>query len=283
MSASQEPPQHAGSTGNPAIVRLVIGIGAGLLVLVLISILGFALTGNFVIGSGNVQTESRTVTGFSQVALDGMGDLTIQQTGTESLTIEAEDNILPLITSNVANGRLTIGENRLLPFSIIIPRKPVHYLLTVKDLSDLDISGSGSASIASLTTTNLNVVINGSVSITIGHLTASTFHDAINGSGSVALSDVNVTTLGTAINGSGNITTSGTTQDQEIAINGSGSYQARNLTSADARVDISGSGNVTVTASNTLGVSISGSGSVTYCGNPTVTQHISGSGSIQHC
>jgi hypothetical protein len=53
-------------------------------------------------GSGQLTTESRPVSGFTKVELSGTGELTIEQTGTESLTISAEDNILPRLTSEVS-------------------------------------------------------------------------------------------------------------------------------------------------------------------------------------
>lgn len=59
-------------------------------------------------GSGNVTNETRDVSSFSEVALHGTGNLTIKQTGSESLTIEAEDNVLPHIQTDVKNNRLTI-------------------------------------------------------------------------------------------------------------------------------------------------------------------------------
>src|SRR5437588_11641926 len=60
-------------------------------------------------GSGNVITTHRDVSGFSEVALLGTGTLTITQTGSEALTIEAEDNIMPKIKTEVTNNRLMIG------------------------------------------------------------------------------------------------------------------------------------------------------------------------------
>jgi hypothetical protein len=46
-------------------------------------------------GSGQLSSESRQVSGFTKVELSGSGELKIEQTGTESLTISAEDNVLP--------------------------------------------------------------------------------------------------------------------------------------------------------------------------------------------
>ena len=51
------------------------------------------------VGSGNVVKETREARDFDSVSLTGIGALIIQQTGEESLTIEADDNILPLLTS----------------------------------------------------------------------------------------------------------------------------------------------------------------------------------------
>ncbi len=48
-----------------------------------------------------MKTESRDVPGFTRLALGTIGELTLVQGEEESLVIEAEDNILPLITSEV--------------------------------------------------------------------------------------------------------------------------------------------------------------------------------------
>ena len=37
----------------------------------------------------------------------------VEVTGTESLTIEAEDNIMPLLETTVSNGRLRLDTNRM--------------------------------------------------------------------------------------------------------------------------------------------------------------------------
>ena len=54
-------------------------------------------------------TESREVSGFTGVELASIGDLRIEQTGTESLTIEADADILPQLVSSVSGGILEVG------------------------------------------------------------------------------------------------------------------------------------------------------------------------------
>ncbi|HEY9468078.1 MAG TPA: DUF2807 domain-containing protein [Propionibacteriaceae bacterium] len=92
-------------------------------------------------GSGQVSSESRQVSGFTKVELSGSGELKIEQTGTESLTISAEDNVLPKISSEVSGRTLILGSKSN---AKIIPTKPISYSLTVKDLTGLAVSGSGS-------------------------------------------------------------------------------------------------------------------------------------------
>ena len=91
-------------------------------------------------GSGQLTTESRPVSGFTKVELSGTGELTIEKTGTESLSISAEDNLLPRLTSEVSNGTLSLGTE---PNTTIVPTKPITYSVTVKDLNGLAVSGSG--------------------------------------------------------------------------------------------------------------------------------------------
>ena len=56
-------------------------------------------------GSGNIVTESRSIGAFHGVSFSGIGRLVIEQTGTPSLTVTAEDNIQPVLVSEVVDGR----------------------------------------------------------------------------------------------------------------------------------------------------------------------------------
>jgi hypothetical protein len=189
-------------------------------------------------GSGQITSESRQVSGFSKVELSGSGELTIEQTGTESLTISAEENLLPKLTSEVSDDTLVL---RSTSNAKIIPTQPIKYSLTVKDLSGLAVSGSGSVTMSKLATAALS----------------------------------------TNISGSGAVTASGTADQQDLKISGSGRYQAEQLTSKTVKVDMSGSGVASVHASDALALHMSGSGTLTYTGDPKqVTQQISGSGKV---
>jgi Putative auto-transporter adhesin, head GIN domain len=153
--------------------------------------------GGTVTGSGNVKTESRNVSGFQAVSLSGVGNLTIDQNGTESLTVEAEDNLLPYIQTDVQGNRLIIGSK---DNTSLNPTKPINYRLTVKDLNSIDLSGAGKITGADINTPKLMVNVSGAGDIT---LTGKADSQDINLSGAgnyhgdnLAGKDVKITTSG---------------------------------------------------------------------------------------
>jgi Putative auto-transporter adhesin, head GIN domain len=109
--------------------------------------------------------ESRDVSGFTGVELTSVGDLRIEQTGTESLTVEAAPDVLPQLTSEVLNGVLRLG---VTPGATIETDVPIVYRLTVAALDSLTVSGSGDATAPALTADRLTVDISGAGDVTLG-------------------------------------------------------------------------------------------------------------------
>src|SRR5215510_2714711 len=89
-------------------------------------------------GSGKAATDTRSVSGFSSVEVSGSGELQIEQTGTESLAISADDNLLQYHTADVRGGQLTLGMKNGSYGTLT----PVVYKLTVKSLNGIVLSGS---------------------------------------------------------------------------------------------------------------------------------------------
>ena len=178
-------------------------------------------------GSGNVISETRTVSGFTKIDLSGAGDVIIEQNGTEALTIEAEDNLMPKLTSEVVDGTLRLGEKSNMTIHLT---KPVTYRVSMKDVSGLMISGSGTVTAASITAPSLAVDLSGSGKITVG----------------------------------------GTVDQQDLTISGSGEYQAKGSGNATVTVSdrldaqLSGSGQLTYYGNPPqVTQEVSGSGRVT--------------------
>lgn len=237
-----------------------------------------ALRGDGVVGSGAVATEARDVGGFDRVRLSGEGELRITQGDAEALTIEAEDNILPLIETRVENGGLSIGYRH--GVRSVRPTRPIRYDLRVRNLGGLHLSGSGNATCDDLRTDGLEVVISGSGGLRLGRLRTERLGATVSGSGGIGVEDLSARSAAVTISGSGGVSARGGAGSQTVRISGSGSYDAREVRSGTVEVTVSGSGGASVHADEGLAIAITGSGGVTYSGDARVVQRVSGSGRV---
>jgi hypothetical protein len=212
-------------------------------------------------GSGNVSSETREVSGFNRVQLAWVGDLDIATGAGEGLTIEAEDNILPFITSEVRDGTLIIGLDAPAGDGTILPTRPVRYQLGVDTLEGIAISGAGNVSAPALEAEQFDLQLSGAGNIEMGPLTAQR--------------------LAVDSGGAGNLSVTGQVEEQTVTLSGLGNYQAGDLESATARLTLSGAGNATVWVTDSLDVNLSGAGNVEYYGEPQVTESIGGLGRVK--
>ena len=113
---------------------------------------------------GETTSESRDVSGFEEVELRGVGNLYIRQGKSESLTVEAEEDVLPKIRTKVGDNRLIIGPKRS---TTINTTEPINYELTVEDLSALEVSRSGDVEAEGISTDELTVTIDGAGDVEI--------------------------------------------------------------------------------------------------------------------
>ena len=209
-------------------------------------------------GTGDIASEGREVSDFSAVQLAGIGTVVVDFGEKEMLRIEAEENLLPYLESEVEGGTLTLSIREGVN---IIPTQGIFYYLTVSDLDAISVSGLGNIDTPRLEGTQ--VAIN------------------VNGGGEINVDELHAKDLDVLINGLGDLTIGGgEAADQAINISGGGNYKASELASEVTNVSISGLGSADVWARDALDVEISGGGSVNYVGRPQVTQNISGLGEV---
>lgn len=225
---------------------------------VLISGCIFPVRSTRVLGSGEVITEARRVSGFTDVELSGIGTLVIEQGRKESLDITAEDNILEYLTSDVFGRSLHLGVN---DFVSIEPTERIIYHLTVRNLEGIETSGLGNIEIETLDTSELAI--------------------DISGSGNVIIEDLQAYLLDLEVSGLGNMGIAGSVKDQRIRLSGAGNYDAGDLKSDSAKIDISGTGKAVVWAEDELDVELSGVGNLQYYGDPILIMDISGVGTVK--
>ncbi|MCJ7623535.1 MAG: DUF2807 domain-containing protein [Anaerolineaceae bacterium] len=227
----------------------------------LLSACGIGFGRRVIRGSGDVVSETREVSGFDRVRIEGAGELYLTQGETEALSIEAEDNIITEITSKVENNVLIIGFEDKLFEDRVIPTEPIKFYLTVIALEELNISGAARVVSKSLNSEKFELDISGAADINIDSLTADSL-------------DVN-------FSGGAECDLSGEVSDLTLIVNGAGSFDASDLESTNSDITINGAAEVSLWVTEELDISINGAGSVRYYGNPQVSQNIEGIGSVR--
>ncbi len=212
-------------------------------------------------GSGKVSTESRSLADFQAVALNGSVDLVVRQGAAQSVLVEADDNLLPLletVVESTAQGATLVV--RWKKGQSLYTRSKVLITVALPTLSALSASGSGDIRVEPFNTPALKL--------------------SLSGSGDAKLHSLNTADFGINISGSGDVAANGSATKLSISIAGSGDVRLADLKSDDVTVSIAGSGDAAVNANKTLEVRIAGSGNVSYSGNATVKSKVAGSGSV---
>jgi len=211
---------------------------------------------NMVHGSGVETTETRDLAAFRQIDLSCFGDVDVIIGDQHSVSITSDDNIVPLITTELEGDRLVIDCEKRYRSKLGVKVKVV-----VAKLDGLVISGSGD--------------------IRAGEIKGESFAGSISGSGNMEIERLEGNELSAKVSGSGSLKISGQVEKLNAGISGSGDVNLSDLTSQKVVAKISGSGNIQVRAEESLEARISGSGNITQHGKAKPDAKVSGSGSVR--
>ena len=134
---------------------------------------------NDVAGSGKRQTEKRDIPAFTSIATQGAFEIEVVAQKPVSLEIEGDDNILPLISTEVSNNVLHIKNVRGYSVS-----EPINLKISVPNLEGLSVSGAGKISISGLKNDKFQIDSNGAPTISVTGETAQLNIDT-NGAGKI--------------------------------------------------------------------------------------------------
>lgn len=95
-------------------------------------------------GYAKVTRETRSVSGFTGVDFQATGDVSIRMGDEDSVVIEAAENILPLLKTEVIGSQLIISERADTEIS---DRSPMRFTITTKKLESASMSGTGDINI----------------------------------------------------------------------------------------------------------------------------------------
>ena len=213
---------------------------------------------NAIVGNKNIVKETRELNDFSGLNANDFFIIEIRK-GLKKLEIEAEENLIPYILTNVDKNELKLKLNPKDTYRF--NSRPI-IKISIPDLNYLNINGSSIVSMLD------------SFYIPEAEFNFSGF----------SKSDLwlGAEQLRIGISGSGELSVKGAAKYVDFGISGSGTIHSEALVAKNSRVRVSGSGTAYVFAQESIDAEVSGSGDVFYYGNPSnVISNISGSGSIK--
>jgi hypothetical protein len=187
-------------------------------------------------GSGVAASQTRTVPAFTAVELAGANTVTVHVGGAQRVVVRADDNLVPLVITEVRAGTLVVSARRSFTTT-----SPMSVDVTVPSLESAAITGSGR--------------------MTIDGVRADTFTARLPGSGAMSASG-SAARVVAEVSGSGDLRLDSLVgRDVTAVVSGSGRIAVDATASLDATV--SGSGTVLYAGNpGTVTKNVTGSGAV---------------------
>lgn len=207
-------------------------------------------------GSGNVETQERTAEYFNAIHTSTGIDVYVTQGTKESIRVEADDNLLEYIETNVTGNTLRVKTDVQIRNA---HRKVVH--VTIKDIEELKASSGGDI---------------------IGENLLKTPHLYLSASsaGDIRIS-VSTEEISCKMSSSGDITLEGKTDILEASLSSAGDLKAYDLETREADVSTSSAGDAKIYVTERLRARASSAGDIYYKGNPKyVDAHSSSAGGV---
>lgn len=208
-------------------------------------------------GDGNVVKEERKVSGFSELDVSGAFTVYITQGNEEKLILEADENLMEYIRTEVSGNTLEIytkGEIR--------DYKEMNVYLTYKELTDIEISGAVELTTENrMKTTELDLEVSGAAELNMS---------------------IEAKEISADFSGASEVEFSGYTGELDIDVSGAGELDAYEMEADIVRLDVSGAATARVYAREELHIDASGASTVKYKGEPKVYSDVSGASSIKH-
>lgn len=237
----------------------LVRITIALVLALLLSSCGFDLNfGDFGTGekgNGVVVEETREITDeFTMVSASEGIDVYINQGSDFNISVEADENIMDLIGTDIKNGKLKIHaiEN--------IGRATKKAYVTLPNVTGLYAS-SGSHLTAENKITSEKLEIDAS-------------------SGALLDADVDVTDMEIDASSGANITLSGTAKEVYVDGSSGANIKASDLMTLSCKADASSGSNISIHVSENLTADASSGGNISYKGDPAVQKNKSVSGSV---
>lgn len=204
-------------------------------------------TAQDITGSGVSRKETRKVGAFEKIDLGMAFHLFLTQGNKQSVSIEADDNILPYLETYVKDRTLYIKSKDDMGFD---SKSPMNVYVTLPVLRKID--ASGAATIQSTTpwkTDELELELSAAVQLEL---------------------DINVTKLDADLSAASKTRLQGKAAFLKVEISGAAKFNGENLTVGKADIEISGAAQAELQVTNEIEYEATGASRLIYRGSPRI-------------
>lgn len=198
-------------------------------------------------GNGDVAKETRSVASFDIIENDGVLNVILIQADKESVVVEADRNLLPVIITKVNDNKLFISTKE---GAKIEKSAKLNVYVTFRDLKELELNSVGNVRSQNQLKLNDIKIENNSV-------------------GNINL-DIDCNDLSLENNSVGNTALTGKVNNAKIEMNSVGNLKASDLIVQTLKIESNAVGNAEVNSEKEIYITQNGMGNITYSGNAVV-------------
>jgi putative autotransporter adhesin-like protein len=177
---------------------------------------GCQYIGKGVRGSGNRKAEKRTLASFKSVEASGAFEVNIVCQQSQSFEIEGDDNLLPIIKTDVKDGNLRVYSNTQFSAS-----RPIEIRISVPDLETYISSGAGDVHISGVKNDQLVLSNTGATNIEASGQTKFVDIES-SGAGNIETNELHAERAKISVSGAANVEVYAT-QQLDVSVSGIGS------------------------------------------------------------
>jgi len=223
------------------IIAIVVAVAAICTVLILKGWPGV------LIGSGNLETEEYAFASFTRVEISSAFEFEIKQSGSYSINVTADDNVIDRVqvTQDGQTLKITVGGVPTSFRSVTLKA-----LVTMPELGGLTVSGASRGTVSGFNSTEaVSIAVSGASRVT---------------------GDITAADIGFDVSGASTVQLEGSADDMVAVVSGACTFNLADFTVNNANVNISGASTGTINLDGRLDANVSGASTLLYIGDPVM-------------
>jgi len=238
--------------------------------------------------AAEIVAKSYDIKNVSEVVVSGGGKVQIVQGDTESLRVEAAQDVIDRVRVDLSGNKLTLSVRHLSEkgfsfFNLFSHQNDeAHYILQLKQLNYLGLSGASRATLGHWTGKNMAVNVSGAGEVNFANLTLDDLFVELTGASKAYLQSLSATKVKFEMSGAANteIKAESKTKFLQVEASGASNFHGKLLNIVQADVVASGASNIELHVTEFLKAHASGASNIHYLGQPRLDSDASGASHV---